>query len=115
VHDVILLEVVCHVLVAVLGPIVARDHERQAARAQRDVLQQMDDAAPAIECPTARSRVQRAPTSRLHARVPRLLEELRISRADGSYVKELNRLARTDVLVLDDWGITIAAVSSTST
>jgi DNA replication protein DnaC len=43
--------------------------------------------------------------SALHARVPRLLEELRISRADGSYVKELNRLARTDVLVLDDWGI----------
>jgi DNA replication protein DnaC len=43
--------------------------------------------------------------SALHARVTRLLEELRIARADGSYVRELNRIAKSDVLVLDDWGL----------
>jgi DNA replication protein DnaC len=43
--------------------------------------------------------------SAYHVRVSRLLEELRVARADGSYVRELNRLAKTDVLLLDDWGL----------
>jgi len=38
----------------------------------------------------------------LRARVPRLLGELAIARADGSYGALLGRLARLDVLVLDD-------------
>ena len=38
----------------------------------------------------------------LRARVPRLLGELAIARADGSYTAQLNRLAKLDVLVLDD-------------
>jgi DNA replication protein DnaC len=38
----------------------------------------------------------------LRARVPRLLEELAIARADGSYTTTLSRLAKLDVLVLDD-------------
>lgn len=38
----------------------------------------------------------------LRTRVPRLLEELAIARADGSYTSMLNRLAKLDVLVLDD-------------
>jgi DNA replication protein DnaC len=38
----------------------------------------------------------------LRARVPRLLGELAIARADGSYTATLNRLAKLDVLVLDD-------------
>jgi DNA replication protein DnaC len=37
--------------------------------------------------------------------VPRLLHDLAIARADGSYSLELSRLARTDVLILDDWGL----------
>jgi DNA replication protein DnaC len=43
--------------------------------------------------------------SAYQARVTRLLEQLRIAHADGSYMKELSRLAKTDVLILDDWGI----------
>lgn len=38
----------------------------------------------------------------LRTRVPRLLGELAIARADGSYTATLNRLAKLDVLVLDD-------------
>jgi DNA replication protein DnaC len=34
--------------------------------------------------------------------VPRLLGELAIARADGSYTATLSRLAKLDVLVLDD-------------
>jgi DNA replication protein DnaC len=38
-------------------------------------------------------------------RVPRLLDELALARSDGSYSKCLARLAKADVLVLDDWGL----------
>jgi len=41
----------------------------------------------------------------LYRRVPRLFDELRLARADGSHQKLLARFARTDVLVLDDFGI----------
>lgn len=41
----------------------------------------------------------------LYRRVPRLLEELTLARADGSWARVLGRFARVDVLVLDDWGI----------
>ncbi len=39
----------------------------------------------------------------LRARVPRLLQELAVARADGSYVSVLNKLAKIHVLVLDDF------------
>lgn len=38
-------------------------------------------------------------------RVPRLFQELRTAHGDGSYLKLLKRLAKTPVLVLDDWGL----------
>ncbi|NEX19692.1 ATP-binding protein [Thiorhodococcus mannitoliphagus] len=41
-----------------------------------------------------------------YVRLPRLLQELGIARADGRYPKLLAELARTDLLVLDDWGLT---------
>jgi DNA replication protein DnaC len=41
----------------------------------------------------------------LYRRVPRLFDEITLARADGSYVRLLARLARIDVLILDDWGI----------
>ena len=41
-----------------------------------------------------------------YLRLPRLLQELAIARADGRYPKLLTELARTDLLVLDDWGLT---------
>ena len=42
----------------------------------------------------------------LYQRVPRLTEALRIAHADGSFGKLLTQLARIDVLILDDWGMT---------
>ena len=41
----------------------------------------------------------------LYRRVPRLLEELALAHADGTYTRLLGRLAKFDVLVLDDWGL----------
>jgi len=38
-------------------------------------------------------------------RVPRLFEQLRIAHGDGSYARLMNQLAKTDLLILDDWGI----------
>jgi DNA replication protein DnaC len=40
-----------------------------------------------------------------YQRLPRLLQELPLAKGDGSYAKLLARLAKTDVLVLDDWGL----------
>lgn len=42
----------------------------------------------------------------LYQRVPRLVEMLRIAHADGSFGRILTQLARIDVLILDDWGMT---------
>jgi DNA replication protein DnaC len=41
----------------------------------------------------------------LYRRAPRLLDELKVARADGSYPRVLARLARVDVLVLDDFAV----------
>lgn len=38
-------------------------------------------------------------------RVGRLLGDMAIARADGSYPKLLAKLSRTDLLILDDWGL----------
>jgi DNA replication protein DnaC len=38
-------------------------------------------------------------------RLPRLTFELALARADGSYLKLLAQLAKTDLLILDDWAI----------
>lgn len=43
--------------------------------------------------------------SALYARVPRLFGELAVARGDGRYSKMLRSLAKTDLLVLDDWGL----------
>ena len=44
--------------------------------------------------------------SALYQRVPRLAEELRIRHGNGTFGKWLLQLAKTDVLLLDDWGMT---------
>ena len=43
--------------------------------------------------------------SAFYVRLPRLLPALAIGRGDGSYAKTLAQLAKTDVLVIDDWGL----------
>jgi DNA replication protein DnaC len=40
-----------------------------------------------------------------YTRVPRLVHELTLARADGSYLKFLAKLAKVDLLILDDWGL----------
>ena len=40
-----------------------------------------------------------------YQRLTRLLQELPLARGDGSYAKLLARLAKTDLLVLDNWGL----------
>jgi DNA replication protein DnaC len=40
-----------------------------------------------------------------YIRLPRFLQELNISKADGRYPKLLAELEKTDLLILDDWGI----------
>jgi len=41
----------------------------------------------------------------LYYRSPRLFRDLAIARGDGNYSKFLIKLAKTDLLVVDDWGL----------
>jgi len=50
--------------------------------------------------------------SAVYQRVPRLQEELRIRHGSGAFGKWLIQLAKTDVLLLDDWGM--GAIDSTT-
>jgi DNA replication protein DnaC len=43
--------------------------------------------------------------STLYVRMPRLAQELKVARADGSYAKLLQRLQRMRLLIVDDWGL----------
>lgn len=43
--------------------------------------------------------------SAYYIRLPRLLQEMHIARGDGSYGKQLSKLARYSLLVIDDWGL----------
>lgn len=44
--------------------------------------------------------------SALYQHVPRLGEELRIRHGNGTFTRWLDALKKTDVLLLDDWGMT---------
>jgi DNA replication protein DnaC len=58
-----------------------------------------------IACALAHRTCQYGFSSRFF-RLPRLLAELEIARADGTRAARLAQLARIEVLVLDDWGLT---------
>lgn len=47
----------------------------------------------------------RSGISAYYVRLSRLFHELKISRADGSYGKLLQKLSRTNLLIVDDWGL----------
>jgi DNA replication protein DnaC len=41
----------------------------------------------------------------IYFRMPRLLQELEIAKADGRYAKILKNIAKADMLLIDDWGL----------
>ena len=47
----------------------------------------------------------RAGIGTTYVRLSRLLHDLGIGRADGSYKKQLEKLSRTELLIIDDWGM----------
>ena len=57
-----------------------------------------------LACALAQYACRRGHTA-VYQRVPRLGEELRIRHGNGSFGKWLLALAKTDVLLLDDWGM----------
>lgn len=57
-----------------------------------------------IACALANAACRLGFTARYY-RVPRLVGDLAMARADGSYPQLMSRLAKTDLLVLDDWGL----------
>lgn len=48
----------------------------------------------------------------LYKRMGRLCDEMTLARADGTYGRMLDRIAKIDVLVIDDWGLASMAASS---
>ena len=57
-----------------------------------------------LACALADRALRRGHTA-LYRRVPKLIFELALARADGSYLKALEKLARVELLLLDDWGL----------
>ena len=57
-----------------------------------------------VACALAQKTCREGFTS-LYLRLPRLLQELPIAKGDGTYTRLMNRLAKVDVLILDDWGL----------
>jgi DNA replication protein DnaC len=57
-----------------------------------------------LACALAQKAVRDGFTA-IYARAPRLWSDLALARADGSFPRLLDRLARIDVLVVDDWAM----------
>lgn len=57
-----------------------------------------------IACALAQQACRQGFTTR-YLRLPRLFEELRLAHADGTFPKLMRSLAKTDLLLLDDWGL----------
>jgi len=41
----------------------------------------------------------------LYIRAPKLFGQFRLSRVDGEYMKRLDKISKTELLIIDDWGI----------
>jgi DNA replication protein DnaC len=57
-----------------------------------------------LACALGNSAIRQG-VSTVYVRMPRLAQELKVARADGSYVKLLQRLQRIRLLIVDDWGL----------
>jgi len=58
-----------------------------------------------LACALAQAACRQGLSSR-YFRLPRLVEELALARADGSYPKLMDRLQKTELVILDDYGLT---------
>jgi len=43
----------------------------------------------------------------MYSRAPRLFSELAVARGDGRYAKLMKSIARTNLLIIDDWGLSV--------
>jgi len=68
---------------------------------------------PGLPAPWHKKPVVKANTA-IYQRLPRLFQELPLAKGDGSYSKLLNRLGKTDVLLLDDWGLAKPSARTTT-
>jgi len=84
--------------------ITERDSKRLATRLRQAKLRHSAVGKTWLACAFAHKGCQSGHTA-LYCRLPRLLQSLSLARGDGSYAKQMSRLARTDVLILDDWGL----------
>ena len=57
-----------------------------------------------LACALAHTACRRGYTA-LYLRLPRLLRDMALAKGDGRYPKLINTLAKTQVLILDDWGL----------
>jgi DNA replication protein DnaC len=57
-----------------------------------------------LACALAQQACREGYTTR-YLRLPRLLQELPLAKGDGSYLKRMAELAKTEVLLWDDWGL----------
>lgn len=64
-----------------------------------------------LACAIADRACRRGHTA-LYRRVTNLIFELKVARADGSYLKMLEKLAKVDLLILDDWGLAALEVQA---
>lgn len=58
-----------------------------------------------LACALAHQACRQGYTAR-YLRLPRLLQELALARADGRYPRLLREYAKTHLLIIDDWGLT---------
>lgn len=63
-----------------------------------------------LACALAHAAIHQEEHTALYLRVPRLLEDLAVSRADGRYARRLGQLQRVSLLVLDDFLLSPASV-----
>ncbi|GAH05543.1 unnamed protein product, partial [marine sediment metagenome] len=47
----------------------------------------------------------------IYHRLPRLFEQLAMAKGDGLYAKLLDKTAKCDVIILDDWGLSVLTES----
>ena len=45
----------------------------------------------------------------LYTRAPRLFQELLVARGDGRYARLMNTMAKSHLLIIDDWGLSVLA------